>query len=79
MNEESMRHSNTARTDIQTYVSLWFEYNVNRTHCSLPLSKGPYPEPDKSSQYHLTLQDSSQYYPPTYVFVFLVLSFLLAF
>jgi hypothetical protein len=44
------------------------------------LSTCSYPEPDQSSQHHsiTPLQDPSQYYPPTYVLVFLVLSFPLA-
>jgi hypothetical protein len=43
--------------------------------CPQELSAGPYPEPDHSSPRRPIL---SQYYPPTYVFVFLVF-FLLAF
>jgi hypothetical protein len=42
----------------------------------------PYPEPDQSSQYPrlmLSLQHPSYYYPPTYILIFLVLSFSLAF
>jgi hypothetical protein len=49
--------------------------------CSQEPSTGPYPEPDQSSPYHpiLPLQDLSKYYPPTYIFVFLVVSFILPF
>jgi hypothetical protein len=49
--------------------------------CSQQPSTGPYPEPDQFSPCHsiLPLLDPFQYYPPTYVFVFLVVSFLLAF
>jgi hypothetical protein len=48
---------------------------------SQELSSCPYPEPDQSSPHNpiLSLQDQSQYYPPTHVFVFLVVSFPLAF
>jgi hypothetical protein len=48
---------------------------------SQELSTCCYPEPDQSSPYHPIppLQDPSQYYPPTYVLVFLVVSFPLAF
>jgi hypothetical protein len=37
--------------------------------CSQESSTGPYPEPDQSGPYHLILrlQDSFQYYPPSYV------------
>jgi len=37
----------------------------------------PYPEPDKTSPYpHIPLpEDPSQYYPPTYVWVFQVATF----
>jgi hypothetical protein len=54
-----------------------------QTEGSLPYSQepsiGPYPEPDKSNPHHpiLSIQDPSQYYSPTYVLVFLVVSFLL--
>jgi hypothetical protein len=40
--------------------------------CSQEPSTGPYPEPDQSSPYHPILS-------PTYVLVFIVVSFLLAF
>jgi hypothetical protein len=42
--------------------------------CSQELSAGPRPKPDQSSPYHLipSLYDPFEYYPPTYVFVFLV-------
>jgi hypothetical protein len=45
---------------------------------SQELSTCPHPEPDKSSQYSQipSLQDPSQYYSPTYILVFLVVSFL---
>jgi hypothetical protein len=48
---------------------------------SQELSTCPYPEPNQSSPHHLILsiQDPSQDYPPTYVLVFLVVSFPLAF
>jgi hypothetical protein len=48
---------------------------------SQELSTCPYPEPDQSSPQHPIppLQDASQYYPLTYVLVFLVVSFPLAF
>jgi hypothetical protein len=55
------------------------------TEVSLPCSQepsiGPYPETDQSSIYHpiLSLYDRFWYYSPTYVLVFLVSSFLLAF
>jgi hypothetical protein len=37
----------------------------------------PYPEPDQSNQHHpiLFLQDPAHYYKPTYVLVFLLVSF----
>jgi hypothetical protein len=47
---------------------------------SQELSNCPYPDPDDSTQQPplpiLALQDSSEYYPPTYVLVFLVVSLL---
>jgi hypothetical protein len=48
---------------------------------SQELSTAPYPEPDQSSPHHpiRPLQDPSYYYPPTYVFVFLMAYFPLAF
>jgi hypothetical protein len=48
---------------------------------SQELSTCPYPEPDQFSLHHpiLPLQDPSYYYPPTYVLVFLVVSFHLNF
>jgi hypothetical protein len=48
---------------------------------SQELSTCPYPEPDQFSPHHpiLLIQDPSSYYPPTYVLVFLVVSFPLAF
>jgi hypothetical protein len=44
---------------------------------SQELSTCSYPEPDQSSIHHAItpLQDPSYYYPPTYVLVFLVVSF----
>jgi hypothetical protein len=49
--------------------------------CSQEPSTGPYSEPDQSSPYHpiLSFYDPSQYYTPTYVLLFLVVSILLAF
>jgi hypothetical protein len=47
---------------------------------SLPWSQQPstglYPEPDESSSHYpiLSVQHPSQYYPPTYILVFLVVS-----
>jgi hypothetical protein len=40
-------------------------------------STGPYLEPDQFSPYYpiLSLQDPSQYYQPTYILVFVVVSF----
>jgi hypothetical protein len=55
------------------------------TEGSLPCSQepfaGPYPQPEQSIKYHTTLSLSEplEYYPLTYVLVFLVISFLLAF
>jgi hypothetical protein len=48
---------------------------------SQELSTCPYPEPDQSSPHHPMPppQDPSEYYPTTYVLVFLVVSFPLAF
>jgi hypothetical protein len=48
---------------------------------SQELSTCSYPEPDQSSPYHPIppLQVPFYYYPPTYVLVFLVVSFPLAF
>jgi hypothetical protein len=45
------------------------------------LSSCSYPEPDHSGPQHpnASFQDPSKYYPPTYVLVFLVVSFPLAF
>jgi hypothetical protein len=44
---------------------------------SQELSTCPYPESDQFSPHNpiLSLQDTSEYYPPTYVKVFLVVSF----
>jgi hypothetical protein len=48
--------------------------------CSEERSIGPYPEPDQSGPHHFILsRDPSQYYPPTYISVFLVVPFLLTF
>jgi hypothetical protein len=48
--------------------------------CSQEFATGPYPEPDESSPYYpiLFLQDPFLYYLTTYVWVFLIVSFLLA-
>jgi hypothetical protein len=48
---------------------------------SQELSTGPYPEPDESGPYHpiLFLQDPFLCYSPTYIYAFLVVSFLMAF
>jgi hypothetical protein len=48
---------------------------------SQEFSACPYPEPDKSNPHHPIPdpQDPSEYYPTTYVFVFLVASFPLDF
>jgi hypothetical protein len=48
--------------------------------CSQEPSTGPYPEPDQSSSYHSKIiWDPFEYYPRTYAFALLVISFLLAF
>jgi hypothetical protein len=50
--------------------------------CSQKPSTGPYPEPDRSSPHHPILSLSKIYFNiahPSYVLVFLVVSFLLAF
>jgi hypothetical protein len=44
--------------------------------CSQEPATGSYPKPDEPSQYRPII---SQYYPPTYVLVFPVVSFLLPF
>jgi hypothetical protein len=49
--------------------------------CSRQPSNSPYPDPDQSNPYHpiLSLQDQSQYYPPIYAEVLLMVSLHLAF
>jgi hypothetical protein len=47
--------------------------------CLQEPSTGPYPQPDQSSTYHPILSKIHFNSPPTYVLVFLVVSFLLAF
>jgi hypothetical protein len=62
-------------------VSQHFMEPVGSIPNSQELSTCPHPKSDQSSPYHptLSLKDPSYYYPFTYVLVFLVVSFLLAF
>jgi hypothetical protein len=54
---------------------------VGLLHHSKELSTSPFPESDKSSPYHSneSIQDPSYYHLPTYVLIFLVVFFPLAF
>jgi hypothetical protein len=62
-------------------TSQHFKEPEGSSPCSQEPSTGSYPETNRSSPYHpsLSLLRSILYCPPTYVLVFLVVSFLLAF
>jgi hypothetical protein len=80
--------------DRETSVSKWLQtifWDVRPCRSSvnwrysdrrkLTMSTGPYPEPEQSNPYHpiLLLYNPFYHYPPTYVLIFIVVSFLLAF
>jgi hypothetical protein len=61
-------------------TSQHFKEPESSSPCSQEPSTGPYPEPVRSSPYHPILSLSKIHFnTPTYVFVFLVVSFLLVF
>jgi hypothetical protein len=70
----------TGYADTQRLPNILCNLNISFP-CSQELYNGSYLEPNKFRPYHsiLSLYDSFQYYPPTYVFVSLVVSFFLAF